>query len=317
MKMNKHHALRFLLLKHLWKLRVHVSAERHRAIAESLDIEKTAVNWVVQWTDGGERRTFEFPLDDIALYIRGDLGGSRTPFGNDIKNEVLGERFARQALELTGDLDRQAAAGRFERLGLQLFGCAVILAAMVATASLPALPAVALAAAMSLTEFWFRKGKTLNAVLGIALAAFGTPAAALIANTGLMVLNFADPDRKWRNYRIAAHLAAAGWAVAAFVRHPAPVVAAVFVATAILAAFVIIYLRWLNGSHFRLYPLVFPLVCAALVWDGQWIPGVIGLLGSLAGFMIPLALASNVTSKGTHPAFVKRLRLLSADPSAP
>ena len=79
----------------------------------------------------------------------------------------------------------------------------------------------------------------------------------------------------------------------------------------------IIYLRWLNGSHFRLYPLVFPLVCAALVWDGQWIPGVIGLLGSLAGFMIPLALASNVTSKGTHPAFVKRLRLLSADPSAP
>jgi hypothetical protein len=317
MKMNKHHALRFLLLKHLWKLRVHVPAERHRAIAESLDIEKTADTWVVQWTDGDERKTFEFPLDDIALYIRGDLGGGRTPFGNDVKNEVLGERFARQALGLTGELERQAAAGRFERLGLQLSGCAVILAAMMATASLLALPAVALAAAMSLTEFWFRKGKSVNAVLGLALAAFGTPASALIANSGLMVLNFADPDRKWRNYRIAAHLAAAAWAVAASIRHPAPAVAAIFVVAAILAALVIIYLRWLNGSHFRLYPLVFPLVCAALVWDGQWIPGVIGLLGSLAGFMIPLALASNVTSKGTHPAFVKRLRLLSADPSAP
>lgn len=317
MKMNKHHALRFLLLKHLWKLRAHVPANRHRGIAESLDIERTADTWVVQWTDGDERKTFEFPLDDIALYIRGDLGGSRTPPGNDIKNEVLGERFARHALGLTGDLERQAKAGRFERLGLQLFGCVVILAAMVATASLPALLTVALVAAMSLTEFWFRKGKTVNAVLGLALAAFGFPASALIANTGLMVLNFADPDRKWRNYRIAAHLAAAAWSVAVFIRHPAPAIAAIFVAAAIFAALVIIYLRWLNGSHFRLYPLVFPLVCGALVWDGEWIPGVIGLVGSLVGFMTPLALASNVTSKGIHPAFVKRLRWLSADPSAP
>jgi nitrate/nitrite transporter NarK len=132
-----------------------------------------------------------------------------------------------------------------------------------------------------------------------------------------MVLNFADPDRKWRNYRIAAHLAAAAWSVAVFIRHPAPAIAAIFVAAAIFAALVIIYLRWLNGSHFRLYPLVFPLVCGALVWDGEWIPGVIGLVGSLVGFMTPLALASNVTSKGIHPAFVKRLRWLSADPSAP
>jgi hypothetical protein len=306
--MNKHHALRFLLLKHLWMLRAHVPAERHRRIAQSLAIEKTANTWVVAWTDGDERKTFEFPLDDIALYIRGDLG-RRVEAGSDARNEVLGERFARQALGIADHLGRQAKVGRFERLGLQLVGCAVVLAAMMATASLPALAAVTLAAAMSLTEFWFRKGKTVNAVLGLALAAVGTPAAAVIANTSLAALNFADPDRKWRAYRIAAHLAAAAWSVAAFVRHPAPLVAPVFFAAALLAAVAIIYLRWLNGSHFRLYPLVFPLVCAGLVWDGEWIPGVIGLLGSVVGFAAPLVLAPNVTFKGTHTALVKRLGL--------
>jgi hypothetical protein len=317
MKMNKHHALRFLLLKHLWKLRVHVPADRHRRIAESLDIEKTADTWVVQWTDGGERKTFEFPLDDIALYIRGDLRGSRTPSGNDVKNEVLGERFARQALGLAGELERQAKAGRFERLGLQLFGCAVMSAAMIATASLPALAAVALVSVMSLTEFWFRKGKTVNAVLGLALAAIGGPAAALMANTGLAVLNFADPDGRWRTYRIAAHLAAAAWSVAALVRHPAPLVAAALVLAALLVAIAITYFRWLNGSHFRLYPLVFPLVCAGLVWDGEWLPGSIGLFGSAVGLVAPLFLAQNVTSKGTQAALVRRLGRLSADPPLP
>jgi hypothetical protein len=306
--MNKHHALRFLLLKHLWMLRAHVPAERHRRIAESLVIDKTASTWVVAWIDGDERKTFEFRLDDIALYIRGDLG-RRVEAGSDARNEVLGERFARHALGIADHLGRQAKVRRFERLGLQLFGCAVMMAAMTATASLPALAAVALATAMSLTEFWFRRGKTVNAVLGLALAAAGAPAAALLANSGLAVLNFADPDRKWRAYRIGAHLAAAAWSVVAFARHPAPMVATVFVAAAILVALAIIYLRWLNGSHFRLYPLVFPLVSAGLVWDGEWMPGAIGLLGSVAGFAAPLFLAENVTSKGTHTALVKRLGL--------
>ena len=314
--MNRHHALRFLLLKHLWMLRAHVPAERHRRIAQSLKVEKHGNSWVVSWLDGDARKTFEFPLDEVALYVRGDLG-SKVASGSDARNEVLGERFARQALGIADSLGRQNKVGRFERLGFQLFGCAVVMGAMTATASWPALPAVALAAAMLLTEFWFRKGKALNAVLGLALAALGTPAVALIANAGLAVLNFADPDRKWRAYRIAAHLAAAAWSFAAFLRQPAPAVAMVFVATAVVAAIAIIYFRWLNGSHFRLYPLVFPLVCAGLVWHGEWMPGVIGLLGSVVGFAAPLLLAPNVTTEGTHPALVKRLGSLSVDPPVP
>ena len=314
--MNRHHALRFLLLKHLWVLRAHVPAERHRRIAQSLKVEKAGQSWIVTWLDGDEPKTFEFPLDGIALYVRGDLGG-KVAAGGDARNEVLGERFARHALGIADDLGRQANVGRFERLGFQVLGCGVVMAAMMATASWPALPAVTLAAAMTLAEFWFRQGKTANAVLGLALAAAGAPAAALIANAGLAVLNFADPDRKWRAYRIAAHLAAAAWSVAALLRQPAPAVLTVFVAAAAVAALAIIYFRWLNGSHFRLYPLVFPLVCAGLVWNGEWMPGAIGLLGSVVGFAAPLLLAPNVTSKGTQSALVKRLGRLSADPSAP
>ena len=265
------------------------------------------------WADNGERRKFEFPLDEVALYVRGDLG-QRVAVGTDARNEELGERFARLAYGINDNFGREKRVSRFERPALQLAGCAAVLIAMVATASSSALPAVALAAAMSLTEFWFRKGKAVNAILGIALAYAGAPAAALIGNAGLAALSFADPDRKWRALRIAAHLAAAAFSLVMFLRQPAPATGWVYVVVALLVAAAAVYVRWLHGSHFRLYPLVFPLVCAGLVWNGEWMPGVIGLLGSAVGFAAPLLLSPNVTAKGTRPALVKRLGPLSADP---
>jgi hypothetical protein len=311
--MNKHQALRFLLLKHLWMLRGRVAVERHRRIAQSLEIDRTDTRWVVNWTDEGERKRFEFPLDEVALYVRGDLG-QRVAAGTDVRNEVLGERFARQAYGIADNLGRERRVSRFERPALQLAGCAAVLIAMMATASSSALPAVALAAAMSLTEFWFRKGKAVNAVLGIALAYAGTPAAALIGNSGLAALSFADPDRKWRVLRIVAHLAAAALSLIMFLRQPAPAASWVYIVVAFLAATATTYVRWLHGSHFRLYPLVFPLVCAGLVWNGEWMSGAIGLVGAVLGLAIPLLLAQDVTSKGVRPALLRRLGPLTADP---
>jgi hypothetical protein len=308
--MNRHHALRFLLLKHLWKLRAHVPAERHRSIARSLEVEKTATSWIVSWTDRGERKTFEMALDDVALYVRGDLG-TKAPPGSDARNEVLGERFARQALDITGSAAHQTSSSRVERLGYQVFGCALVAAAMAATATLPGLATVMLVGAMSLMEFWFRRGKTVNAILGVAVAVVGTPASALLANAGLAVMNFADPDPRWRTHRIIAHLSATAWSIAAFVRQPAPAEPWTMIAAAFIVALTITYFRWLNGSHFRLYPLVFPLVCAGLVWDGQWMPAAIGLAGSIVGFLVPRVLAPNVTPHGVHRP---SMGVLSTDP---
>jgi hypothetical protein len=310
--MNKHQALRFLLLKHLWMLRGRVPAERHGRIAQSLEIDRTDTRWVVTWTDDGERKRFEFPLDEVALYVRGDLG-QRVAVGTDARNEVLGERFARLAYGINDNLGREKRVSRFERPSLQFAGCAAVLVAMAATAS-AALPAVALAAAMSLTEFWFRKGKAVNAVLGIALAYVGVPAAALLGNAGLAALSFADPDRKWRALRIAAHLAAAAFALVMFLRQPAPSASWVYVVAAFLVATATTYVRWLHGSHFRLYPLVFPLVCVGLVWNGEWLAGAIGLLGAILGLALPLLLAQDVTSKGVRPALLRRLGPLTTDP---
>jgi len=227
---------------------------------------------------------------------------------------VLGERFARLAYGINDNLGRERRVSRFERPALQLAGCGAVLIAMVATASSAALPAVALAAAMSLTEFWFRKGKAVNAVIGIALAGVGVPAAALIGNAGLAVLSFADPDRKWRALRLAAHLAAAAFSLVMFLRQPAPATSWVYVVLALLVATATAYVRWLHGSHFRLYPLVFPFVCAGLVWNGEGMAGAIGLLGAILGLAIPLLLAQDVTSKGVRPALFRRLGPLSTDP---
>ena len=145
----------------------------------------------------------------------------------------------------------------------------------------------------------------------------GAPAAALIGNAGLAALSFADPDRKWRGLRIAAHLAAAAFSLVMFLRQPAPATGWMYVVATLLVATATIYVRWLHGSHFRLYPLVFPMVCAGLVWNGELIPGAIGLLGAILGVAAPLLLAEDVTSKGVRPALFRRLGPLTADPPRP
>ena len=99
-----------------------------------------------------------------------------------------------------------------------------------------------------------------------------------------------------------------------FVRHPAPTASWAYLVVALLVASATIYVRWLHGSHFRLYPLVFPLVCAGLVWNGEWMPGAIGLAGAILGLAIPLLLAQDVTTRGVRPALFRRLGPLSTDP---
>jgi hypothetical protein len=60
--------------------------------------------------------------------------------------------------------------------------------------------------------------------------------------------------------RIAAYLAAAAFSLVMFTRQPALAASWLYVVAAFLVATATTYVRWLRGSHFRLYPPVFPLV---------------------------------------------------------
>jgi hypothetical protein len=99
-----------------------------------------------------------------------------------------------------------------------------------------------------------------------------------------------------------------------FIHQPVPAVRWTYVGLALVVASATTYFRWLHGSHFRLYPLVFPLACVGLVWNGEWMAGAIGLVGAILGLALPLLLAQDVTIKGVRPALLRRLGPLTTDP---
>lgn len=290
--MNKNHALRFLLLKHLWKLRSHAEPARHRFIARSLKVDRISDKWLVKWFDGEKNCAFEFSPEDISFYVRGDSNNKHYVEVDDSKNESLGEKFACIALDIT---PRQDVAIRkiyfsYQVINIILFILTIVV--MAATISSSKLLTIVMISMMMLAEFWFRRGKILNSFIGLALSLFGLQATSLVTNFSLSVLNFLDPDKKWRLFRVLAHSVAALVALVNLVYYSSSQYNIKISLCFLVISFLISVYRWLFGSHFRLFPLVFPLASAGLILDGEWLTGLIGLSGSLIEFCVSLVTGS-------------------------
>lgn len=279
--MSKTHALRYLLLKHLWKLRHHVPGERHREIATTLSALKEGDAWVVRWRDLNEDRHYAIPLDDVAFYVRGDSPRSAdiAP-GTDRRNEDTGFRFACFALGLPPDTKTGLRELNVPDIRWQLAGHLALLAAMVLySPTSMAAPGLVLAALLA-SEYWRRKGKQILPLIGGLFCAVGWPLLAVFVNVPLTVLQFLDTDPWGRTWRVWAHICVIGSAAALLVVEPPDLhwdwwflaVLAVASGTALV--------RWLHGPHLRVYPLVFPFACLGIFAEGYVVPSLIGLGGA-------------------------------------
>jgi hypothetical protein len=71
--MRSEHALRYLLLKHLWKLRSLTDPDLHAEVAKSLNVEQIAGLYIITWTRRSESNRIECPADLFGFYKRGDI----------------------------------------------------------------------------------------------------------------------------------------------------------------------------------------------------------------------------------------------------
>src|SRR5688572_18654840 len=125
--MNKPHAVRFLLLKHLWLVRDGVPPGRHEEVARSLQVAVESDHYTIRWTDGGRPCLHRIAVDDLSFYRRGDVATETHNRAElDRPNEQIAAAFARQALGLSvvSPPGARTAPDRFSRSAL---GYAVIL----------------------------------------------------------------------------------------------------------------------------------------------------------------------------------------------
>ncbi len=267
--MRSDHALRYLLLKHLWRLRSFTDRRFHSDIAKSLRVEQVAGAYIVSWTHRDGPHRVECPTDRFLFYKRGDVpdqkGRSRsTPTAHDneqaarqLAAEILGVPLppheSRQSVPLYGDVWRWplvcglgALAGFVTSRSLLPFVLAgtAILESRVRTYRLYFL----LLAALVLGRY-----TTSAIVVGMALAGItwlgSTNLRGRIDAPGYLILAYLS----W-HFRPDSHPAPTDW---------------IYILPAMLVATCVLAILWLSFEGPRLSILLAPVLAVSLLADGH------------------------------------------------
>jgi hypothetical protein len=286
--MNKPHAVRFLLLKHLWLIRAGVPPGRHEEVARSLQVEVESDHYTIRWTDGGRPCLHRIPVDDLSFYRRGDVATEAQKRAElDRPNEVVAAAFARQALGLDVVSPAGATTAGPDRISRSAFGYAALLTT--AAAVDPAgWWAYALLAAASLAELHPRLRAFVWPAFTLSALAAGLTTTAAVAGLALAVLTLFDARRRHPLSGAAALLAIAG--VAAVAHQAGDGRSSILLALALApAAFVVVLGRALFGVHRQFFPLVFPVFCLGLIADGHPAGGLVGVVGAALMLVVRVA----------------------------
>ncbi len=283
--MKTEHAVRYLVLRHLWLLRDRVREGKQGAIAASLLVESDPEGYRVRWRDAGIPHERLIPKGDLVLYQRGDAGEkSRGATGRDQDNERVAEDFARTVLGLEprGEQAGPRAATRWPYARFIIVGNLLLLLAMAAPAPAQLVGSSGVLAGMLLAEFRPRWSRPLMPLLALAFVPAGFPhmgAASALALAGVSIL---DPDGRQRGLRAASSLAVAGVASLAAWFAGSGQWTPGFAGLACLAL-AAATARSLIGVHVRSYPLLLPAACLGLALDGWTLAAALGLVGAVIG----------------------------------
>jgi len=280
--MNRGHALRYLLLKHLWKQRHLLEGNRHRAIARSLTVTDSAGGgWFVEWRDGVAPGRFEIPPTTVHFYKPGDSPQSLAADPRlDRETELAGERFVTAITGVAANPRRGDAV--LGQVLLPLGGTLAVIAAMSATApGRFGVAGIALASA-AILEFVPNYGRRLVAPALAVLVFAGLPFVAILANGVAALLQWLDPDPRARWIRVGIHAVSVVAVLFRLVRPAAPA-GWLVVATLAVWALAVGTLRWIHGAHRRIFPLLLPFVCPALAIEGLANAAICGLAGASLG----------------------------------
>jgi len=283
---NRPLAVRFLLLKHLWKLRAHVPSERYAEITRSLTVQSSAAGFVARWKSGGKAREYEIPSRGLSLYARGDTAEPPGSDADDERTEGTARTFARHALGLSEAAAPPPSVAR--RVPWAVVGPVVALIAGGLAGGRALAPATAVLLFATLGEVWAPGGLFLLTGTGFLLALVGPPGFAATWNLVVSVLQFLSPYPRGRAVRSLGNLVAGVIAVGpamSSARVPDPAGLALCLVAIVLAT-----ARSSYGSHRRLMPLALLLSFGVLAIEGWVVPAAVSL-AVLAAELVILARA--------------------------
>src|SRR5437867_354719 len=205
--MNREHALRYLLLRHLKRVEHQVTPALFDEAACSLQVSKDADGYLVRWTGAGTTRTRRFRESDFAFYQRGDTDAALRAVDEDLTtgNDATAQRFALEVFDLPSVEPPEPRMARSHAAWPSLAAHAgVIILLVVFTELSPLVGAIVFA--IGAVEY-ARLGRLYASFLFLPLARVA-PGAAAAGAAVYGMLQFLDPDPRLRSVRVAVSLSA-------------------------------------------------------------------------------------------------------------
>jgi hypothetical protein len=295
-------ALRYLILRHLWRYHKSISNNDYIDVTSSLSVEKNRNVFLIKWNRQNKSHSVEIPKVEFSFFSRDMDNPSRESVDSANKNDTKAQKLADQILNVSTDSDF-GLVNKKESLELHSWftlicswlGCFSLLFPL----GFAHFPIVIVLGIIISLEYLSFKGKSLSSIGFIVFVFFNFPWLAFAGGFVYGVLQFLDPNPFLRSIRIFFSFAASLSGLYVIVTLSKTQHLGLGTIVPLVVFLLLIISRITQMAHFRSMPLVLPIFIPAFYLEGY----------SYAGWMIAgLSLISFVYVVGyykivKHPTF--------------
>ena len=275
---DKSQALRYLLLRHIWRAKESVSISIYREVTGSLDVNSIEKGFSVKWVNNGKDYEKKYVGGEYSFFNRGDKvrhGDDHSIDYNTNNDHAIA--FAKEALEIDELND-----GYKKEILLSVNIFTILIYAIFPTLLwvfegkeffIGFICLILLFA----SEFWYIKGKLFVPLILMGFIYTGLVFTPLIGAIIFLLTQLLDPNKKLRGLRILLSSVSSLFISIYIIWNESTPLVNPWLMIIILTAIGSFLINWTYKSHFRSFPLVFPFLSIGMYLDGYIVFSVLTL----------------------------------------
>jgi len=297
--MKKEQAVRYLLLRSLWKYRRHTNPITYIELARSLRIVQISDNFLISWKfDDGRKETI-IPVASFVLYTRSDLPGA---IGSTPELENRNTNTSLDFVALVYSVSRKSLRNCdpvvpfLPNLYQNAFGYILLCFGVYCLGDFTKQAGFA-AICLGLSfcfEYIYPTGKLFVPFLLFLISLAGFFHVSIICLVSYGFFQILDPNPLYRNLRILF-----SFLLLFFIFNKSNIFSSsynlYFLVSISLIALLFFVMRLLNNSHFRSMPLVLPFVAIGFLFDNHFLISVFILISASVTYFLSTSFFRRLT----------------------
>ena len=289
---DKSQALRYLLLRHIWRAKERVSISIYREVTSSLNVNSIDKGFLVKWINNGKDYEKKYIDSEYSFFNRGDKVGHGDEHSIDYKtNNDHAIAFVKEVLEIDELHNGYKKEILFSVNTFTILNYAIIPALLLISAGEIFFIGFICLILLFSSEFWYIKGKLFVPLILIGFIYPGLVFTPLIGAIIFFFTQLLDPNKKLCRCRILLSLVSFIFIFIYVIWIKSRPFVDPWLIIIIFSAIASFLINWTYKSHFRSFPLVFPFLSIGMYLDGYILLSVltlafsgISVLGDRIGF---------------------------------